>query len=170
MFMFEYITQHISEFFQKFPQEIPFFLISLGVGLFIQIVKICIDSLKQKKFTFIQFFTSGGFPSSHAGIASSLTTIVLLHEGIYSVNFAIAFTFSLIVAYDAMNVRYQSGEHAKYLNELRRSLHDVLSHNGENAEKKQTLKERLGHTPFEVVGWMLFGIVITFILYYTLYV
>ncbi|MBQ7074408.1 divergent PAP2 family protein [bacterium] len=81
-------------------------------------------------------------------MASSLTTIVLLSEGVYSVNFAIAFTFSLIVAYDAMNVRYQSGEHARYLNELRRNLQNVLEM---KETKKPTLKERLGHTPFEVL-------------------
>jgi acid phosphatase family membrane protein YuiD len=36
--------------------------------------------------------------------------------------------------------------------------------------KKQTLKERLGHTPLEVLWGMVFGIILTFILYYLLYV
>ncbi len=165
--MFDYISQHIQQFCEEFPEQIPVVLISFGVGLLIQIIKICIDSLVQKKFSFAQFFSSGGFPSSHTGIASSLTTIVLLNEGIYSVDFAIAFTFSLIVAYDAMNVRYQSGEHARYLNELRRNLQNVLEM---KETKKQTLKERLGHTPLEVLWGMVFGIILTFILYYLLYV
>ena len=47
-----------------------------------------------------------------------------------------------------MNVRYQSGEHARYLNELRRNLQNVLEM---KETKKPTLKERLGHTPFEVL-------------------
>ena len=126
-----------------------------------------IDSLVQKSFSFSQFFSSWGFPSSHTGIASSLTMIVLLEQGIYSIDFAIAFCFSLIVAYDAMNVRYQSGQHARYLNELRKSLQGALL--GED-DKKATLKERFGHTPLEVLGWMLIGGGLTFILYYLLYV
>ena len=66
-----------------------------------------------------------------------------------------------------MNVRYQTGMHAAYLNDLRRDLQDNLLMKN---RKKSKLKERLGHTPIEVLGGIVFGICFTFILYYMLYV
>lgn len=102
--------------------------------------------------------------------------ITLLHDGMGSVSFAIAVTFSLLFAYDAMNVRFQTGKHAEYLNLLRKDFHKTLTTNkmetprGISAYKKVKLRERLGHTPFEVFGGILFGIVLTFVFYYLFYV
>lgn len=137
------------------------------VGIIIQLTKVIIDSLSQKHFSLGQVFSSGGFPSFHSGVASSVTMITLLNDGIYSLTFAIAVTFSLLFAYDAMNVRYQTGMHAEYLNDLRKDLQDNLLMKN---RKKSKLKERLGHTPVEVLGGIVFGVSLTFILYYILYV
>ena len=93
--------------------------------------------------------------------------IALLHDGIFSITFAVAVTFSLLFAYDAMNVRYQTGMHAEYLNDLRKDLQDNFLMKGKRRTK---LKERLGHTPIEVLGGILFGVILTFVLYYILYV
>ena len=127
--------------------------------------KVVIDSVVQKHFSLEEVFSSGGFPSFHSGIASSVTMIALLHDGIFSITFAVAVTFSLLFAYDAMNVRYQTGKHAEYLNDLRKDLKDNLL-----MKRKTKLKERLGHTPVEVLGGILFGVILTFVLYYILYV
>jgi acid phosphatase family membrane protein YuiD len=102
--------------------------------------------------------------------------IALLHDGMGSVTFAIAVTFSLLFAYDAMNVRFQTGKHAEFLNTLRKDFPKTLQDNnmeaprGISAYKKIKLRERLGHTPFEVFGGILFGIVLTFVFYYLFYV
>jgi acid phosphatase family membrane protein YuiD len=103
----------------------PIFIVAI-VGAIIQITKVIIDSLTQKQFSLEEVFSSGGFPSFHSGIASSVTMIALLHDGMYSVTFAIAVTFSLLFAYDAMNIRFQTGKHAEYLNALRKDLQNNL--------------------------------------------
>jgi acid phosphatase family membrane protein YuiD len=41
-------------------------------------------------------------------VATSITLLALLIDGIWSVSFGIALTFSMLFAYDAMNVRYQT--------------------------------------------------------------
>jgi len=66
---------------------------------------------------------------------------------------------SFLFWYDAMNVRYQAGMHAKYLNDMRLELQDLLKI-GQNI---QFLKERLGHTFIEVVGGIIIGWALTFI-------
>ena len=43
-----------------------------------------------------------------------------------SLMFAIVFAFSLLFAYDAMNLRYEAGQHAHYINDLRFELQNVL--------------------------------------------
>ena len=143
----------------------PIFIVAI-VGAIIQITKVVIDSIVQKHFSLDEIFTSGGFPSFHSGIVSSVTLIALLSDGMYSVTFAIAASFSLLFAYDAMNLRFQTGMHAEYLNDLRKDLQDNLL----MKNRKKKLKENIGHTPIEVAGGILFGIVLTFVLYYILYV
>jgi acid phosphatase family membrane protein YuiD len=165
--MWEYIVQNTISFFQDITQLLPPICIVAIVGIIIQLTKVVIDSVVQKHFSLEEVFSSGGFPSFHSGIASSVTMIALLHDGIYSTTFAIAVTFSLLFAYDAMNLRFQTGKHAKYLNDLRKDLQENLM----MKEKRKTkLKERLGHTPMEVLGGIVFGTTLTFVLYYILYV
>ncbi|MDR0630864.1 MAG: divergent PAP2 family protein [Holosporales bacterium] len=165
--MWEYIVQHTISFFYDTTHQLPLIAIVAIVGIIIQLTKVVIDSVVQKHFSLEEVFSSGGFPSFHTGIASSVTMVALLHDGIHSVTFAIAVTFSLLFAYDAMNLRFQTGKHAKYLNDLRKDLQENLL----MKEKRKTkLKERLGHTPIEVLGGIIFGIALTFVLYYILYV
>ena len=138
--MREYILQHSTLFFQDITHQLPPIFIVAIVGVIIQLTKVIIDSLTQKHFSLAHIFSSGGFPSFHSGVASSVTMIALLHDGMYSITFAIAVTFSLLFAYDAMNVRFQTGMHAEYLNDLRKDLqHNLLM----KPKKKSILKERL---------------------------
>ena len=53
--------------------------------------------------------------------------------------FLMCLVFSIIIIYDAMNVRYQAGLHAKAINEL-------------SPNDGQELDEILGHTPIEAFG------------------
>lgn len=154
----------------------PLFLIVFLVGFIIQLIKVILDSIDQKHFSLSQLFSSGGFPSFHSGIASSVTMITLLHEGVGGTTFAIALTFSVLFAYDAMNIRFQTGKHAEYLNKLGKDFQKTIQENNMEAPrwistyKKTKLRERLGHTPFEVFWGILFGIVLTFVFYYVFYV
>ena len=58
--------------------------------------------------------------------------------------------------YDAMNVRRQAGEHAKVIN---RMINDKES-GKEGGFDDVTLQEKLGHTPLEVLGGALLGIIV----------
>ena len=58
--------------------------------------------------------------------------------GVWSDNFMICLVFSIIIIYDAMNVRFQAGLHAKILNRI--------------AHKEgEELNESIGHTPAEAL-------------------
>ena len=150
-----------------FPERIPPIFIVLLVGVIIQFIKIIIDSIVEKRICFNHIFISWGFPSFHTWVASSVTVLALLADWIRSVSFAIALTFSMLFAYDAMNVRYQTWKHAEYLNAIRRDLQENLLM---TEQKKSKLKERLWHTPVEVIWGFLFWVILTFVFYYIRYV
>ena len=165
--MRNYIVQSRNNFLQIFPEKIPPIFIVLLVWIIIQFVKIVIDSIVEKRICFNHIFISGWFPSFHTWVASSVTVLALLADWIRSVSFAIALTFSMLFAYDAMNVRYQTWKHAEYLNAIRRDLQENFLM---TEQKKSKLKERLWHTPVEVMWGFLFWVILTFVFYYIRYV
>lgn len=114
-----------------------------------QIIKFVIESIKYKKILVNRLLNgSGGLPSSHAVLVSSLTSLIYLNYG-YSEYFAISLIFSLIILYDAVGVRYEVGKHAKILNEITNS--------------SKLLKELIGHTLIEVLCGIFLGIIVSII-------
>ena len=98
------------------------------------------------KEAFDRFVRSGGMPSGHTASFLALTTYFGVHEGIYSNIFVLALCTSMIVIYDAVNVRYAVGEQGKLLNVI------VMDHN----YKKKKVKVVEGHTiPQVIVGGVL---------------
>ena len=111
---------------------------------------------KKKKRELVEIFIwrTGGMPSSHAAVVSSLCTSVAFIEGIASNLFVFSFWFALVVLRDAMGVRRSTGLLSKGLNNLGKQV----------AEKTELnfhpVKEIQGHTPLEVVIGGLLGIFI----------
>jgi hypothetical protein len=167
--MRDYIVLLRHNFIDYFPERIPPVFIVLLVGIIIQFIKIIIDSIVEKRVCIDHIFISWGFPSFHTWVASSVTVLALLADGIWSTSFAVALTFSMLFAYDAMNVRYQTWKHAEYLNAIRKDLQENFLMI-QPQQKKSKLKERLWHTPIEVMWGFIFWVILTFVFYYIRYV
>ena len=144
--------------------QLPVFLIPLIIWWIIQVIKLIIDVLNWEKLSFSKLFVSGGFPSVHSGLSTSLLVSIAYVDGFYSTTFAIAFIFSILFWYDAANVRYQAGKHAEIINKMRNQLSNIL----EMEIKKSKLKERLWHTLWEVLWWIIISAILTIILIYLL--
>jgi len=114
-------------------------------------VKGILSWIVSKKFSLKDALSSGGMPSVHSAVVTSLTTAVALKHGIYSDLFAISLGFTVIIIYDAINIRYEAGLHAVAINQLKNS-----------GEK---FKESLGHLPSEAFAGSMLGIVISLALY-----
>jgi acid phosphatase family membrane protein YuiD len=99
---------------------------------------------------------SWGMPSVHSSVVVSLATAFALKYWIHSDMFAIVMWFTVIIIYDAINVRYESWLHAKHINE---SLASTLV-----GDKK--LKESLWHLPSEAFAGSLLGIIVAVVLFY----
>lgn len=118
-----------------------------------QTLKIVFGYFYTKKFDLNRLFETGGMPSSHSAFIVSLAIGIGRINGFDSSIFALAFVFASIVMYDAMGIRRAAGEHAKLLNL-------ILSKDNTFKLDNKKLKELLGHTPFEVLGGLILGIII----------
>jgi acid phosphatase family membrane protein YuiD len=119
-----------------------------------QILKVIINIILSKKFKLQLFFSSGGFPSSHSATVSALALGIGKYYGWNSPIFAVAAVFGMIVLYDAAGVRREAGKQAEVLNQLVERLY-----HGPDLAQEQ-LKELIGHTPFEVFGGVMVGIIV----------
>ncbi len=120
-----------------------------------QIIKTVLHAIKFNKVMMERLLGAGGMPSSHTSMVISTVISVGKAVGTSSVVFGITCIFGAIVIYDAMGVRYAAGQHAKLLNSINKKLSDQ-----DNEEQPKELKEYLGHTPLEVLGGAVVGIVI----------
>ena len=130
-------------------------LISAVVAwLVAQLSKVLVNLVLQRRLDFYLLLSSGGFPSSHTATVSALALGVGKYYGWNSPIFAVAAVFAMVVMYDAAGVRRAAGKQAEVLNRLVERFYQ-----GTNSEQAQ-LKELIGHTPFEVFGGALLGIVV----------
>ncbi|MDD3392511.1 MAG: divergent PAP2 family protein [Bacilli bacterium] len=136
---------------------IPFITLFLA-----QIIKFIIESIFDKKWKWARLFNgSGGMPSSHSSFVSSLTMLIGLNEGIESPLFAMSLVFALIVAYDSLGLRKESGLHAEALNKIGEEIFSIKNYK----VGFKHLKEKLGHNPIEVFMGIVLGIMISCIYY-----
>jgi acid phosphatase family membrane protein YuiD len=156
------------DLFINFP-----FWASLAAIFFAQFIKVPIHFIATKKLDWSLLTSTGGMPSSHSAAVTALTTGVALESGLHSPIFAISAIFAIITMFDASGVRRQAGEQAIVLNQLvadfNKLVEDVKTWpKKEEHEKRNELKELLGHKPIEVFFGGITGVFLTLALYYYL--
>ena len=126
----------------------------LAAWLLAQIIKLPLDYLWTRKWNWALLITTGGMPSSHSSLVTGTVFAIGLYNGFDSPLFALGVAITMIVTYDAAGVRRQAGIHAQRIN----VLFDELLRGHIFSEKD--LREVLGHTPLEVAGGILLGIIV----------
>lgn len=137
--------------------QYKFLIIPTFAWFTVQIFKFLSDSIVHREINFRRFVETGGMPSSHSAVVTSLMTAIGLSEGFSSPMFAISFVFSFIVMYDAAGVRRAAGKQAAILNQLIHSKQVKVDTN-------EKLKELLGHTPIQVFVGAIYGIVVGYLI------
>ena len=128
-----------------------------------QLLKTIFTLIASKKLVLERMFGAGGMPSAHTASVCSMVIAISKYtpDGYKTPEFAVAFILAAIVMYDAAGVRRAAGEHAKMLNRLTKDRNE--DDDPDNDIEVDPLKEFLGHTPLEVLGGALLGILIAMI-------
>ena len=152
--------------FKNFP------LVAAMAAIFIsQVTKIPVAYFLHKKLNVNLMFSTGGMPSSHSAGVTALITAIIIDHGWQSPLTAISMTFGILVMFDSMGVRRQSGEHGIIINELISEIQALtrpMEFSEENSKPMQST-EFLGHKPIEVVLGLFYGILLALIIHFIFY-
>lgn len=113
-------------------------------------------SLRKDGFLWSDFVQSGGMPSSHSALMVSLSTIIALENGFFSVSFGIAAALTGIIIYDAMGVRRTTGQQTEAIKELAKA---------QKVKLKTDITVSRGHTPIEAAAGSAVGVIVGFCCY-----
>lgn len=138
--------------------ESLYVFLAFVLGWFVaQVLKLIFFIIKKRgKTTFhdVMYYMvkSGGMPSGHTASFTAVTMTIGYISGFTSTIFALAVCNTLIIVYDAINVRYSVGEHGKVLNKL------IDEKNKGEGSKIKRLRVVEGHTVAEAAMGFLLGI------------
>jgi len=147
------------------------YIVNVGFVAFIlaQLLKMLFTLVVTRKLDLERMVGAGGMPSSHSALTSSIAIAMARKLGFSSPEFGLSIAFAAVVMYDAMGVRRAAGEQARVLNRIIFSLPPEFPFFKKNTEQEKgepepfmdkELKEFLGHTPVEVLGGCLLGILV----------
>ncbi|MCL2019322.1 MAG: divergent PAP2 family protein [Oscillospiraceae bacterium] len=137
-----------------------------------QLIKNIDYIIRKKRINTERLFGAGGMPSSHSAAVCALSSSLAVIYGFESPFFALSAILALIVMYDASGVRRAAGMHAREINKIKDVIEELEGEersgiagigeiNKENIdEKKEHLKEFLGHSPLEVFFGAFLGIIV----------
>lgn len=145
-------------------------LAALFAIFFAQFIKIPIHFLLTKKLDWKLMTSTGGMPSSHSAAVSALTTAIAYEVGLGSPLFAVSAIFAVIVMFDATGIRYQAGQQALIINQMRVDFQTFVTEvkgwqQKDGQQKIMELKTLLGHKPSEVFAGSVTGIFISVVTY-----
>lgn len=132
------------------------FLAAVLGWLVAQVLKTVIHMVVNKQFVAERMVGGGGMPSSHSATVCALATATGMKYGGGSFEFAITVMLAIIVMYDAMGVRRETGIQGRVLNEML----EIFTNMGKEISAEAKLKELVGHTPLQVLMGAILGIII----------
>jgi len=130
--------------------DIYFVIVPIVSLLVCQLLKFLIEIIRTKKIDFNRLINgSGGIPSTHSALLSSITMLIGLSNNFKGEIFGLSLALLLVICYDAMGVRNEAEKHAILLNKI----------------SKSNLNEEIGHEPFEVLTGIILGSIIAIIFF-----
>jgi hypothetical protein len=127
----------------------PVFLSAFFSWFIAQLLKTIIDIYRQRSRTSgevvsTMVWKTGGMPSSHSSLVTSLATSIGFVHGVNSPIFVLSLFYGLLIIRDALGVRRSAGMQATTLNAMGAKLKDAIGY------EYTPVKEVHGHSPTEV--------------------
>ena len=127
------------------------FLVPLMCGIVIQILKVSLYSIAEKRVAFERFLQPYGLPNLHAAVFGSLSAVVAIKYGASSILFSFIATYSAIIIHDTMRLKGEKGKQVDLLNRLLARLNPD-THGGGYTLRSFQLR------PFDVLSGAVIGV------------
>lgn len=124
-----------------------------------QVLKPFMDLIQRKGFDVLRALDTGGMPSSHTAVVTTLTVGVAVYQGVSSPLFGISLIVSIYIIFEATGLRQEVGNQARVLNEIIEKVKET--HHFDTEE----LRELVGHTWAEVIGGFALGLLVALVMY-----
>jgi hypothetical protein len=134
---------------------------ALVAGLAAQLLKPFVDALRTRQLNPLRMLDTGGMPSSHTAVVTTLTIGVGVYQGVASPLFAVSLIMGLYFVFEATGLRQEVGNQARVLNEIMERLTVRHEHHVEPEE----LRELIGHTWIEVVAGLALRVLVAAVMY-----
>lgn len=131
----------------------PVFLSAAASWLIAQGGKVILDFCRNG-FSAERLAGGGGMPSAHSATVTGLAVSAALKYGTGGFEFPMALFFAIVVIYDAMGVRYETGQEAKILNRMMERDEEE----GRRPVQTGKLDEMMGHTLPQIIAGIAVGI------------
>ena len=128
------------------------FLVPILCGLLIQILKVTLYSLAEKRIAIDRILHPYGLPNLHATVFASLSTVVGVKYGYSSILFSFVTTYSVIIIHDTMRLKGEKGKQVDLINRLLLRIDSNADIAGHGTLRVIRLK------PFDVLSGTLLGI------------
>ena len=128
-------------------------------GIAAQVFKVFIDMIQKKGFNPLRILDTGGMPSSHTAVVTTLTVGVAVYQGVSSPLFGISLIISLYFIFEATGLRQEVGNQARVLNEIIEKVRVTHHFNSDG------LRELIGHTWAEVIAGFALGLLVALMVY-----
>ena len=132
---------------------------ALVSALAAQVLKPFMDLIQRKGFDVLRALDTGGMPSSHTAVVTTLTVGVAVYQGVSSPLFGISLIVSIYIIFEATGLRQEVGNQARVLNEIIEKVKETHHFDAEE------LRELVGHTWAEVIGGFALGLLVALIMY-----
>ena len=137
----------------------PYIVTPIATWAIAQVLKFAIAAFNGR-IEFKNLYASGGMPSVHSAVVTSLAVTALLVDGAGSHIFGLTFIVAAIVIYDSLGVRRSTGDQAVALNLL------MADAGRAKIVGYRPLREVLGHTPSEVAAGSALGLILASVFAY----
>ena len=125
-----------------------------------QFIKPFVQLIQSRKFNLLRMLDTGGMPSSHTAMVTTLTVGVAVYRGMDSALFGISLIFSLYFVFEATGLRQEVGNQARVLNEI---IDKASKTHHINVDQ---LRELVGHTWGEVFGGFALGLFVALLFFF----
>jgi uncharacterized protein len=136
-------------------------LAAIVSGVAAQALKPFMDVLQKRGFNFLRVLDTGGMPSSHTAVVTTLTTGVAYYQGVSSPLFGVSLIMSLYFIFEATGLRQEVGHQARVLNDLVEHVRAT----GSRHVEPEVLRELIGHTWMEVFAGLGLGFIVALLMF-----